>query len=193
MDNKQILRGFDIFKTRQNSINSNDEFVSPHSFALLYKTFYETFEIGRNKLNVRGLYLTQINQEVGILEQKIDASEDLLLYDFLSIQEGYELIANAYEADDPIHGKYLWPIGDCASNKTLLVGLGQGEYPDKIFLENTSLFSDGSRFKQIAANIFDFVIKISYVELENLGYGIAGGYSDIYRKWGEDYWRITTG
>ena len=191
MDNKQILRGFDIFKTRQNSINSNDEFVSPHSFALLYKTFYETFEIGRNKLNVRGLYLTQINQEVGILEQKINASEDLLLYDFLSIQEGYELIVNAYETEDPIHGKYLWPIGDCASNKTLLVGLGQGEYPDKIFLENTSLFPDGSRFKQIAANIFDFVIKISYVELESLGYGIAGGYSDIYRKWGEDYWRIT--
>jgi hypothetical protein len=51
------------------------------------------------------------------------------------------------------------------------------------------LFSDGSRYKFLSDNIFDFIKNISYYELERIGYGIDN-YTLLYKKWGEDFWRV---
>jgi hypothetical protein len=183
----RILFGFDVLKTRpiDDEVDSN----IPAQFPLpkLYKVFYETFETGYNKMHVPGVLLPDINQVAGMLEQIILSDLDILIYGFLSIKEAKILLDNTYETDDIIHKDY-WPIAECTFNKTLLVGISQ-DNSDAIFLENTSLFEDGSRFKFVAKDIFSFMKLVTYCQSDEIGYGIAS-YSQLYKNWGEEFWRI---
>ena len=176
-----MIKGLEILKPRYSSI-SNQELPYPP----LYKLFYTVYEIAKGKLKNPSVYLEQINQFAGIMEQRIDCEVDFVLYDFLSMDESKIFIENTYT--DLSHLKEYYPIAECDSNKALMVGLTP-EIADQIFIENTSRFSDGSRFKFIARNIFEFMPKVSLVELEKIGYGIKG-YSSLYKNWGEDFWRV---
>lgn len=179
---KEIVRGCEIFKTRRDYLASRDDISLPP----IYKAFYSTFEVGRGKMQVPGVYLPQIDQVAGILNQKISTPWDFILYDFLTIEESKILVANTYDKNDPSIEKY-WPIGECDSNKNLVVckdHLNQ----DQIYLENLTLFADGDRYKLLSKNILEFMTMISYVENEVIGYGIKD-YSVLYKKWTEGFWR----
>ena len=177
-----MIRGFDIFKTREKFLNVNNSSLPP-----CYNLFYSTFEIGINKMVIPGVFLEQAQQIAGLLEQKINSDVDFVVYDFLSIEESNIFIKNMYEDEEDILGNYF-PIAECDSNKSLLVGVNDLN-KDQIFIENRNLFSDGERIKFIAKNIFEFVTRISYVELNSIGYGIRG-YSQLYKNWYDSEWRI---
>lgn len=177
-----MLKGFEIFETRENGFMETIEKFPP-----LYKIFYSTFNIGQGKLKVPGVYLEQINQVAGIFEQKIDCNMDFVIYDFLSFEEANIFIHNTYEKDDDIRNLF-YPIAECDSNKAVIVGT-HADNLDQIFIENTNLFSDGSRYKFLASNIFEFILKISYTEMERIGYGI-NSYSQLYKEWGDFNWKV---
>jgi hypothetical protein len=177
-----MVKGFDIFETRNNFLHEGVSIYPP-----IYKLFYSTFEVGQGKLRIPGVFLEQINQVAGILEQKIDSNIDFIIYDFLSLQESKVFIENTYEKGDHILENYF-PIAECDSNKALLVGINSTNN-DQIFIENTNLFADGKRYKFLANNIFEFISKISYIELDNIGYGISG-YDQLFKEWNDANWKV---
>ncbi|NBA85754.1 hypothetical protein GVN16_08290 [Emticicia sp. CRIBPO] len=178
----EIIRGFDVLRTRKEFLKFEDS-----RLPILYKCFYSTFEVGINRLHVPGVLLTQINQVAGILNQQIETEYSFTLDYFLSIEESITLADNSYEKDDLCRNDF-WPIGECGSNKNLLVGINS-ENNDIIYLENLNLFSDGKRYKFLADNIFEFITKISFIKMESPGYGIMN-YNELYKEWGEDFYRI---
>lgn len=177
-----MLSGFDMFKTRDKYL-----VLEESRLPLLYRLFYSTFVVGRNMHQVPGVYLESINQVAGVLDQKISAVTDFIVYDFLSFEESTIYSSNSYQDGDDVL-KQFWPIAECNSNKTILVGVNPENY-DKIYIENMDLFADGSRFKFIASNIFEFITMFSYVERSNIGYGIED-YSCLYKEWNELNWKI---
>lgn len=188
MEKNIILSGFDVFRTRnlENGINLSEQ---GNNLPPLYKLFISTFHIERNKLDINGCFLPQTKHVVGILQQVYLPMPDLLVVeDFLSISEGKIVMENAYGKDDSIHKEGYWPVAECALNIIMMVGTKQ-ENLDQIFIENTSLFSDGSRYKFVSNNIFEFVRGMVFVEYDRIGYGI-GGYGELYKKWGESFWRV---
>lgn len=180
-----MIKGFDIFETRSSFLYHDVNTYSP-----VYKSFYSTFEVGQGKLRIPGVYLEQINQVAGILEQKIDCDTDFIIYDFLSNEESRIFIQNTYEENDDILKEYF-PIAECDSNKALLLGISSAN-EDQIFIENSNLFSDGKRYKLLANNIFEFISKISYVELSSIGYGISG-YNQLFKEWNDTNWKVKSG
>lgn len=188
MEKNIILSGFDVFRTRnlENGINLSEEL---DNLPPLYKLFISTFHIGRKKLDIDGCFLPQTKHVVGILDQVYLPMPDLLVVeDFFSIDEARVALESAYGNDDSIHQEGYWPIAECALNIIMLVGTKQ-ENLDQIFIENFSLFSDGSRYKFVSNNIFEFVRGMVFVEFERIGYGI-GDYGELYKKWGEKFWRV---
>ncbi len=177
-----MIKGFEIFRTRNSYLLSEINIYPP-----FYNKFYSTFEIGQGKLYSPSVYLDQIKQIAGIVDQKIDLEVDFVINDFLSFEESKIFLQNSYEADDEIHGKF-YPIAECDSNKAILIGIDKSN-SDQVFIENTNLFSDGSRFKYLASNIFEFITKISFVEMEQIGYGI-NSYNNLYKEWNEKFWRV---
>jgi hypothetical protein len=177
-----MIKGFDIFETRNNFLNGGVDTYPP-----IYNLFYSSFEVGKGKLRVPGVYLEQIDQVAAVLEQRIDSDIDFIIYDFLSLQESKVFIESTYEKNDDVLENYF-PIAECDSNKALLVGINSTNR-DQIFIENTNLFADGKRYKFLANNIFEFISKISYVELDNIGYGVSG-YEQLFRKWNDTNWKV---
>lgn len=179
---KNMIRGFDIFETRKTFLEDNTPNLPP-----IYKLFYSTFEIGKGKLKIPGVYLEKIGQVAGLLDQKIACDVDFVIYDFLSIAESEIFIHNTYDSNDKVLDSF-YPIAECNSNKTLLVSIDEVNR-DKIFIENTNLFANGERYKLLANNIFEFIPKISYVELDKIGYGIMN-YHQLFKEWNDDNWRV---
>src|SRR3989338_1193792 len=79
---KTVAKSVELLKIRTEKVNISETDLPP-----IYTVFYETFDIGKNKMNVPSLFLEQVGMEVGMLEQRIDSEIDFVVYDFLSIEE----------------------------------------------------------------------------------------------------------
>src|SRR3989344_1818414 len=165
---KTVAKSVELLKIRTEKVNISETDLPP-----IYTVFYETFDIGKNKMNVPSLFLEQVGMEVGMLEQRIDSEIDFVVYDFLSIEESLVFQRNAI--DDFQESSEFWTIAECDSGKFLVVSKGPQNL-DEIHLINPTKFADGSETKKISDNIFQFMGILSYMEL--------------YKKWGEHFWRV---
>lgn len=189
----KVLQSTEILQTRSIDDKVNfDAFIQYYKQLPppIYKIFMETFDIGEDKLKTVSVYIDSEDDVYPIcsLEFKGNCEEYIGLYHLLSIKESIEYMTNAFDTDDEIHNMKLVPFGVCFANMVLMVGIGD-KNEDKLYIENTSHFKNDKRFLFVADNVFQFVHGLYLKEIDLTPYGI-NDYSDLYKNWNEDFWRI---
>jgi hypothetical protein len=152
----------------------------------IFSAFVETFEVGKDKLFFEKLILPGDNGFLDLETHRFVDDNQVVLYHFLSLEDSLKFMNEVYSDEDEINALKYFLIGEGGFSYWFLVGL-EGEMQDKILLDT---FVGEPRFTVIAENIFEFLSKIKIEEMEEdslirLGYK----FSDLYKKWGEDFWR----
>jgi hypothetical protein len=191
---KVIKQGFELFHLKNRKLDENLKYRFAdwykHSLPPKMEIFYNSFDILRGRMISTTVFMPAENREfnIGQLSYLGNYSEFIGLYDFVSLEESIESMKNSFNPEDKIHQMHVAYIGDCINNRVLMVGIGDKNL-DKIYLECSEHFSDGSRMVEVANDIFEFLGKLALLEKENIGLGISG-YDKLYKNWGEDFWRI---
>ncbi|TVZ53370.1 hypothetical protein [Dokdonia sp. Hel_I_53] len=175
-----MFEGLQLFEIR----NTVDYVSENIDLPPIYKNFYENFLIGRSKLKKFEYLDPRMNIKTEMLEQLYTPDEGrLLIYNFLSLNEGLSVLKMAFDKDDEIHELKYIPIAECATDQYILLGTGQNN-KDLIVLEDR--FSK-QRFTPKASNIIDFVNDIKMVHKDLIN-GIPA--NKFYRNLTEDFWRV---
>lgn len=175
-----MFRGLQLFKIRE------DEYFNTEGIELppIYKCFIRNFVVNKNSLKKFDYLDPRFNSQVEMLERKYIPDEGrLVIYNFLSIDEGLNVMKRSFDKDDEINKMDFLPIAECATDQYLLLGLGDSN-KDLIVLEDR--FSN-ERFITKAENIIDFVNGIEMVFKEEIN-GIP--VNKFYRNLVEDFWRV---
>ncbi|AWH74572.1 hypothetical protein DCS32_10515 [Dokdonia sp. Dokd-P16] len=175
-----MFEGLQLFQIR----NTVDNFTGNIDLPPIYKSFYENFLISRSTLRKFEYLDPRMNIKTEMLEQLYTPDEGrLLIYNFLSLNEGQSVLKMVFDKDDEIHKLNYIPIAECATDQFILLGIGQHN-KDSIVLEDR--FAK-QRFTPKASNIIDFVNDIKMVH-QDLINGIPA--SKFYRNLTEDFWRV---
>ena len=93
-------------------------------------------------------------------------------------------MANSYNTEDVVIQKGYIPFATTSWSLTLHIGT-RGEETDMIILEY-----DSAEGESMGINVFEFIQSLVLYEIkdEDMPFGIKK--SDIYKNWGEDFWRV---
>lgn len=190
----KVLQSTELLKTRSIDDKVNfDAFIQYYkqSPPPIYKIFMETYDVGRDKRKGVGVYIDSEDHVYNIvtMRYKGNAEDYIGLYDLLSIEESIQAMENAFEEEDEIYNMNLVPFGECFDNMLLMVGTGADNL-DKVYLENTSHFKGDKRFLFVADHVFEFIQRLYYEKNKARKFFGVEDYSEFYKNWGEDFWRI---
>lgn len=173
-DNSSIRREIILFET------SND-FRLPLMYRTLI-TIYDLSIIGTKK--VLFFYHSQYDAKLQFYSVTNKMDENISIEQWYNLDEIIEKTNSIYQGDPSIKNKYV-AIGESFDQCILLLGV-TSDNSDKIFLEQA--YSD-PRIKEINSNIFDFLYDFEILPKES---DLPSGtkISDLYKNWGEDFWRI---
>jgi hypothetical protein len=186
-----IKKSFHLFEPRSlTEILDVELFEIENSIKLpiLYKEFFKSFHI--NKVLIEEYLLPQYKYTFGTGELNyIPKIDDLFLGEIFSLEKALEVRNRLYNEKDDVFTRGYFPFGeDGTGHFILMVGIGENNC-EKIYVESPDQsFQEGERFTLLANNIFQFFRGFEYVEIENLGDGVT--YTQLYRNWGEDFWRV---
>ncbi len=188
---KIIKKSFHLFEPR--GINENldvELFEKGNSLKLpvLFKEFLKSFHI--NKLLTEEYSLPQYRYTFGTGELNyVPKIEDLFLGEMFSLEKGLEVRKRLYSMADEVFIEGYFPFGeDGTGHFILMVGIGENNF-EKIYIESPDQsFQEGERFTLLANNIFEFIRGFEYVERGKLNNDVS--YHQLYRNWGEDFWRV---
>jgi hypothetical protein len=150
----------------------------------IFRVFVETFDFGKDKL-----FFEKLKRDDGFRDLEtydFIGDEYVALYHFFSLQDSLKIMNEVYSDEDEVNALKYFLIGEGGFSYYYLVGL-EGEMQDKILLDT---FVGEPRFRVIAENIFEFLSRIKIEEMEEdslIRLGLK--FSDLYKKWGEDFWR----
>lgn len=184
-----MRQGFELLEIR--SINSK---INVESFEIanglklppIYKVFIESFEIGTSGFKGEKFLHPNWGDIVDItVIQYLPNPDQIVVYEMFSIEKAFEVLESLYQDNSEVMRLKLLPIGECASNGMLMVGI-DAKNQDQIFFEQPH--SDHS-IKLVAEDIFKFMRGLVQLTDEQ---GNIGKYkfSQLYKNWGENYWRI---
>ena len=104
--------------------------------------------------------------------------------DFVSVENSVNSYIENHQYNHDIRINDMLCVGIAGDNNGIFVGIDL-EMCDKIY------FVTESDFYQIADNIFDFVRSIEFLSnTEDMQVMDDVPYSQLYRNWGEDFWRV---
>jgi len=92
---------------------------------------------------------------------------------------------NYKNVEEWVENKYL-PIGNTGFNATVVLSL-EGEDSDSIYLHD---FDEEPKFRPLCSNVFSFVrgLTLDPVNQKTLVSDVT--LDKLYKKWGEDFWRV---
>ncbi len=175
--------GFNLFKTRPiedsldlGQLESKYGVSIPPLYGLFLKCFYPKIEIDA--------YLdTHQNEEYLLYSSDEVCNEYVMMDNFLDIETTLK-DWNENQYYDQLYEWNFLPIAQTQTRYIFCVGL-EGNMKDKIILD---IESYDSEFEVVANDIFEFIRKIKYKELNGLWNGTK--YNQLYKNWGEDFWRV---
>jgi hypothetical protein len=148
----------------------------------LYKLFIENYAIEDLSLPH---YLIPSNNTLASFEQcKFLLNDSVGLHKLLTLKEILPSMKAIYPPKDKIWKKHLIMIADCAFQNSLMVGTGPTN-EDKIYIES---LSNRKRITYVCDNIFTFFRNYKVNVFPEFLY--PHKLSDLYKNWGEDFWRI---
>lgn len=122
-------------------------------------------------------------------EYGVDNSNPIYIDEFYIVKENTLNRWGEYIDNNPLFEKGLLPIGSLSrpNNSALLLGVNESNFGE-IWIN----FSDNEEVIKIANSIFEFLDKIltTPYELPFTGLSIDEMQSKMYKKFGEDFWRL---
>lgn len=92
-----------------------------------------------------------------------------------------ELLDEENEADKLILDSQMLPIGITNFNEFIVVGFGE-QNSDKIYIQDET----EQKIVEVSENLFEFCKRVSLIPEKR---SFFNDFNDLYKKWGEDYWR----
>jgi len=188
---KTIKKSFHLFEPRSLTEKLDVElFETENSVKLpvLYKEFLKSFHI--NKVLPEVYLMPEFKDTFGIGRfYYVPKIEDLFLGEMFSLEKALEVRNRLYVKEDEVFSQGYFPFGeDSSGHFILMVGIGENNY-EKIYVESPDQsFQEGERFTLLANNTFEFIRGLEYIEREKLSNDVQ--YTQLYRNWGEDFWRV---
>lgn len=185
---KVIDNGLNLYPVR--SLNAKVTGVDAINLPPIYFSFLNLFQVGKEQRMLAHVYLDErYNEKLGVthcVNEKYP--ETVFLGGLFLPEESMEIMSRVYSFDDPIHKEDLFLIGEDASGHNIFM-VGKGEHnKDQIFLESTDLsFPGGQRITMLFDDVYEFMRSFLIVEI-GIGYGVD--YDQLYKNWGEDFWRV---
>ncbi|WP_028665109.1 SMI1/KNR4 family protein [Runella zeae] len=188
---KAIKKSFHLFEPRGINENLDVELFEKESnikLPVLFKEFLKSFHI--DKVFPEVYFLSKFKDTFGSGRlYYIPKIEDLFLGEIFDLEKGLDVRNRLYSVEDEVFSYGYFPFGqDSTGHFILMVGIGTNNL-EKIYVESPDeSFQEGERFTLLANNIFEFIRGFEYVEREKLSDDIK--YNQLYRNWGEDFWRV---
>jgi hypothetical protein len=185
---KIIKRGLELFSVREdiNSVSFDGGSLPP-----IYKSFVLNYEASRSKGVNPVLYLDdRYDEKMSLVRLRYIENPDYVSFGcFFSLEESIEIMSFAFNENKDLLKNYRLIGEDASGHYFLAVGLNKNNL-DQIYIESSDLsFPGGERFTLIAQDIYQFINRLAFVEMEDgIGYGVE--YSQLYKNWGEDFWRV---
>jgi hypothetical protein len=179
-----MRKGFELLKTnKENELNNIEVLEKNYGIEIptLYKVFISNFLVGENSISYEMFHHPTFNDEryasyyIFSLKPEIDFSG------FNSVENS---ILFSKEIEDKENVDYL-TIGHCSIGGILL-GL-KNDKKDMIYYYDPDVYP--YTHTKIADNIFGFVGGLEEV-LQSEEYLEGVKFSQFYKNWGEDFWRI---
>lgn len=180
------LKSIDDKETQKSIIEfeSSSEIKLP----IIFKTFFETYETDFNDLGNALVCLDEINNyKTPFYNGQFAGREDseVVLYNLFKLSDIIKNMKAVYPLNDEIWQMEMIPIGECAFQSYLMVGVGK-ENQDKIYIENVT---EKERVVYLSENIFEF-FKNYIIEADESYLPNGASFSKLYKNWGEDFWRV---
>lgn len=155
-----------------------------------YLDFIKQFDIKEVNINMPS-FLSPTTQQRIILGEFSYFMQEVNtfygFYDFFSLTKALELFEEEYKENDDPQYKNLLPIGHCAGNIIIFLGVGKHNQ-DEIFFEGFFSFTN-DRVIKVADDIYKFIFSLKFVVSEEL-FIRPYKFSQLYQNWGEDFWRV---
>lgn len=183
------MKGLEFFYSRIKGDFSSIEMEKELGFNLpyMFKLFLSLYEVGEDNISTHVYLNPKFNKvtQCGIVLFKPSEEEE---YGFDGFYNESKLIDDfkSYSFDSEEFVKYgLIRIASINTGGGIFIGTNEAN-SDKIYLVNWSKDED---YELIAENIFEFSKKLFFRE-EEVFLNLNESYSDLYKKWGEDFWRV---
>lgn len=178
--------GLALLKGRQLRDNINvSDLEKKYNFNLspLYKIFVETFYLGEEHIYREKFYSEKFNDYFDCSTYIFMPNKDVGFIHFVDIEKAFEIYSFG-GLSDLDYQKNFFPVGVSDGNGLYLGTVGNDI--DKIFFDDT----DGTPPKVIANNIFEFLRGIEVRELDEKFLVGNAKYSQLYKRWRENFWRF---
>ena len=182
----------DFFKVRSNVQSIRQKFaefeqVSNVIFPPYFKAFIEIYEQFYDIDSGIGCYLSE---KYKVKNYFLDAyykndRDNIAFYNFFELDEIIPNMKAVYPEDHEIWQRDFIAFGECAFQIYLLVGIGENNR-DKIYAEAAT---EKVKLRFLCDNIFDF-FRDYIVEIDESCLPTGKTANDLYRNWGEDFWRV---
>jgi len=184
-----IKQGLEIFLIEKKSKEELDSKLLPS----IYKSFITNYKVGRDATLKPIVYFdSRYNEKLSVARLTyIPNPGEIVFGCFFSIEESEEIMSRVFVDDDKNLLNACRLIGeDGTGHYFIMVGVSE-ENMDQIFIESTDKsFSGGERLTKVSNDIYSFINDFAFVEMEEgIGYGVE--YNQLYKNWGEDFWRVT--
>lgn len=185
-----MIAGFCIL--RKNKKNKKVDLAALESMMgielpVLYKTFCSCFELGDSNLdwqeylNPKSGYL---NPSGSIKYEPMENKRELFFHGLFNLEELKQDWRTYSKSSKEYQEFGLLRIGDIGVGGGLFLGVSSDK-TDKIF---RVVWDWNENFELLANNIFEFIRDLIFVEDgANME---AYKYSQLYKNWGEDFWRV---
>jgi hypothetical protein len=187
---KVIDNGLNLYPLR--SLSEVKKVVSDIDLPPIYSSFLNIYQVGKEQPMFAQVYLDErYNEKLGVARCVNEKYPDnVSLGGMFLPEESVEIMSRIYSSDDSIYSQDLFLIGeDGTGHFFYMVGIGE-DNKDQIFIESSDLsFSGGERVTKIFDDVYQFMRSFLIVEIESgIGFGIE--YSQLYKNWSEDFWRV---
>ena len=187
-----MKQGLELFKVRTanfvdiEALEKKFKIVIPPIYRLFIQNFEEEISVDRyfHPISNRELKCNAIkfiNDDGGI-----DDDDRVTFKNFGKTEESLEMYFSGNHYWDELYDEEgdLLPIGSSQSSDIFALGF-KGKRKDQIIMFD-ELHPDG--LWKVSDNIFEFIRRLRLVELNSLYHNKQ--YSQLYKNWGEDFWRI---
>ena len=184
-----MKHAFELLKSRPNTdkLVNLEELEQTYNIKIppIYKSFLNMFYMEENDICIDRVYVEDKNYKFDFshIFSTYDP-DDIIIVGLITIEKSLKRRKDIYSPDSAVIQNGYIPFIDTVLDIVIHIGT-QGEETDMVIFDY-----DGGDCRNMGINVFEFVQSLVLYEVkdEDMPFGIKK--SDIYKNWGEDFWRV---